>query len=463
MSSPTWRDASATPFWLDRSDRPAPHETLHGHHEADLAIVGGGFTGLWTALQAKQDDPGRDVVLLEGVRIGHGATGRNGGFVCASLTHGFANGLDRFPDELDELDRLGRENLDAIGRTIDELGIDCDWRRSGDLAVAVEPWQEQDLIEAAALMREHGREVTLLDAEQVQARVNSPTFRAGLFDPVETAIVDPARLAWGLAKACEALGVRIHEQTPVTSIDQVGDAITLRTAHGQVRARSVALGTNAFPPLLRRIKAYVVPVYDYALMTEPLSSDQLDELGWGGREGIGDSGNQFHYYRLTDDDRILWGGYDAIYHYGSRMRAQHEQRTETFDVLAEHFAETFPFLADVQFTHAWGGAIDTCTRFSPFWGLAHEGRVGYVAGYTGLGVGASRFGARVLLDLLDGQDTERTRLEMVRKKPLPFPPEPFRYAGIELTRRSIAQADRQGGRRNLWLRSLDRMGLGFDS
>jgi glycine/D-amino acid oxidase-like deaminating enzyme len=230
-----------------------------------------------------------------------------------------------------------------------------------------------------------------------------------------------------------------------------------------VRARRVALGTNAFPALVRRVRLHTVPVYDYVLTTEPLSPVQRKSIGWAGRQGLDDMTNQFHYYRLTRDGRILWGGYDAIYHFGRRIGASLDQRPETFDLLARQFFETFPQLEGVRFSHRWGGAIDTCTRFCAFFGTAHGGRAAYALGFTGLGVGATRFGAEVMLDLLDGADTERTRLGMVRRKPLPFPPEPLAWVGIEATRRSLAAADRNQGRRNLWLRTLDRAGLGFDS
>jgi len=198
-------------------------------------------------------------------------------------------------------------------------------------------------------------------------------------------------------------------------------------------------------------------------MTEPLTARQLAAVGWQRRQGVGDAGNQFHYYRLTADNRILWGGYDAIYYRGGRISPERDQREATFEVLAEHFVQTFPQLADVRFTHKWGGVIDTCSRFSGFFGTAHGGRLAYAAGYTGLGVGATRFGANVMLDLLAGERTELTRLTMVRRKPIPFPPEPVRSGVIELTRWSIARADAHEGRRNVWLRTLDKVGLGFDS
>jgi glycine/D-amino acid oxidase-like deaminating enzyme len=199
------------------------------------------------------------------------------------------------------------------------------------------------------------------------------------------------------------------------------------------------------------------------LVTEPLSAAQRASLGWRNRQGAADAGNQFHYFRLTDDDRVLWGGYDAVYFNGGRVSPSHDQRPETFARLAGQFFTTFPQLEEVAFEYAWGGAIDTCSRFFAFYGTARRGRLAYACGHTGLGVGASRFAANVMLDLLSGQQTERTALELVRSRPAPFPPEPARSAVIQLTRASLARADRDGGRRNLWLRTLDRLGLGFDS
>jgi glycine/D-amino acid oxidase-like deaminating enzyme len=275
--------------------------------------------------------------------------------------------------------------------------------------------------------------------------------------------VDPSRLAWGLRDACLQLGVRVYEGTPVQRIVRGRDRLTLHTPLSTVDGLKVALATGAHGRLLRRLGAYIVPVYDYALMTEPLTATQLAAVGWANRQGIGETANQFHYYRLTDDRRILWGGYDAVYFPGGRIRPEYEQRRETHELLAEHFAQTFPQLADLRFTHRWAGVIDTCSRFCAFFGQAYGGRLSYVVGYTGLGVGASRFGAEVMLDRLDGLHTQRTRLRMVRTRPVPFPPEPLRTGVIQLTRWSLVRADAHEGRRNLWLRTLDRLGLGFDS
>jgi len=344
-------------------------------------------------------------------------------------------------------------------------GIDCDFARTGELAVATQDWQLDGLAETAGAASQLGVNVKLLDVGQVRAEVNSPTYLGGLWDRDGCATVDPARLAWGLRRACLAAGVRIYEHTPVTAVGDEGrrGRLALTTAGGRVLAGRVALAAGAFAPLLRRLRYYLVPVYDYVLMTRPLSPAQLASIGWRNRQGIGDSGNQLHYYRLTADNRILWGGYDAVYHYGNKIAASLDQRPATFAMLADHFNATFPQLDGIEFTHSWGGAIDTCSRFCAFYGTARGGRLAYVAGYTGLGVGASRFGANVVLDLLAGERTERTELQMVGTKPLPFPPEPVRAAGIGLTRWSLARADRRHGHRNAWLRALDSIGLGFDS
>ncbi|HEY2299146.1 MAG TPA: FAD-dependent oxidoreductase [Jatrophihabitans sp.] len=464
MTHRSLRDATPVPFWLDSPDHPAPQPPLRERTSADLAVVGGGFTGLWTALLAKEADPARDVVLVEARTAGWAASGRNGGFCVASLTHGLANGLDRFPDDVPALEALGSANLDAIEAAVTRYGIHCGFERTGELSVAVEPHQVDWVREDVETARRLGHDTVFLDAAAVRAEVDSPTYLAGAWHRDGAALVDPARLAWGLRAACLRLGVRIYEDSPVDGVHRDGTAALVRCGPGaSVRARRVALGTNAFPAPLHRLRPYTVPVYDYVLMTEPLSQSQLASIGWANRQGIGDSGNQFHYYRLTADNRILWGGYDAIYHWRNGLRDELDQRPATFEVLARQFFQTFPQLDGLRFTHKWGGAIDTSTRFFAFQGTALGGRVAYSLGYTGLGVAATRFGASVMLDLLDGRDSPALALRAVRTKPIPFPPEPLRWGGIQLTRRALARADRNAGERGAWLRLLDRLGLGFDS
>lgn len=441
-------------FWLDDVERPA-HPRLTGTIAADLVIVGGGYAGLWTAVRAKERDPQRRVVLLEASRIAWAASGRNGGFCEASLTHGHENGATRWPREIDRLEELGLENLDGIARTVERYGMDADFERTGAITLAVEPHQVDWLRE----------EDGFLDREAVQAEVHSPTFLAGAWDRDATALVHPAKLGLELARVAADLGVEIFEHSLVRGIegDGTGPMTVVTRDGGRVIADDVALATNVFPSLLRRNRLMTVPVYDYVLMTEPLSDEQLTSIGWSNRQGLADSANQFHYYRLTADNRILFGGYDAVYHFGGKVRPEYEDRMQSHRRLASHFFTTFPQLEGLRFTHRWAGAIDSSSRFCAFFGTARRGRVAYATGFTGLGVGAARFAADVMLDELSGEQTERTELAMVREKPIPFPPEPAAAIGINLVRAAMDRADHNEGKRNLFLKTLDAVGMGFDS
>ena len=450
------RDALASAkqsvFWIEDAGQQESPEALTGPIAADLAVVGGGYLGLWTALLAKRRNPGQKIILLEAQRVGWAASGRNGGFCEASITHGEENGRSRWPDEYDTLLRLGGENLNGFEKDIADLGIECHWERTGTLQVAVEPH------EIPWLGENH------LDEAAVRQHIDSPLFLAGSRNSDDTALVHPARLASELARVAHNLGVEIYENSAVVGLTHgAAGEVRLETARAVVAAERVVLATNVFPSLLRRNRLMTVPVYDYVLMTEPLSSEQMRSIGWAGREGLADMANQFHYSRLTADNRILFGGYDAVYHAGRKVRARYEDRPQTYEKLASHFFAIFPQLEGLAFSHRWAGAIDTCTQFTAYYGLARQGRVAYAAGFTGLGVGATRFAANVLLDKLSGERTERTELEMVRKRPLPFPPEPAAALGINLTRWSLDRADHQEGRRNFFLRTLDAVGLGFDS
>jgi glycine/D-amino acid oxidase-like deaminating enzyme len=462
-SAAALRDAESTPFWLDNPATPSPSPPFTGFDECDLAVIGGGFTGLWTALLAVERDPATRVVVLEAGRVGWQGSGRNGGFCMSTLTHGAANGLAKFPGEMERLERLGRETLDAIEATCERYAIDCAWERSGEANIATEPWQVDGIRGSCADFERLGRSYEWFDRDAAQAELHSARIEAMVWDKDLCAMVDPARLAWGLATAARAAGVVVHEGSPVTAMASSGDGMILSTSAGSLRARRVVLATNGFAPLLRRLRYLMVPIYDYAIVTEPLSPSQHDDIGWKRRMGVSDSANHFHYTRVTPDGRILWGGYDAIYHFGSRVRPEFDVRDATFSKLAGQFFDLWPQLEGTRFTHAWGGVIDVSTRFCPFFGTARGGRVAYALGYTGMGVGASRFAAEVALDLVSGERTELTELDLVKSTPVPWPPEPLRWGAVEATQRSMAWADHHEGRRNVFLRALDRFGVGFDT
>jgi glycine/D-amino acid oxidase-like deaminating enzyme len=457
-------DTEPACYWLDQPERPKATPELRGDEEADLAIVGGGFTGLWAALLAAEESPGRNIVLLEASRIGEGASGRNGGFADPSVTHGLENGLMHFPDEMAQLAELGQRNFGEMLESLDRYGIDARYEGRGKLDVATWPAQIEGLREHVEVIERFGDKAVWLDREEVQGELASPTYYGGVW--VQSGgggVLDPAMLCWGLQRALERLSVRIYEGTPVDRLSRSRDGVELHTSGGRLRARKVLLATNAFRSPLRRMRSAVVPVWDYAFMSEPLSASQMAAIGWKNRQGVGDCGNQFHYYRLTLDDRILWGGYDAIYHYGSGLRPEYEQRPESLERLSRQFFETFPQLEGLRFSHTWGGPIGTTTRFCMDTGSAFGGRIAWAIGYTGLGVVASRFGAQIALDRLEHPESPRLKLRLARRRAFPWPPEPLRYLAIQLTQRELARADRNGGRRGVWLRLLDRLGLGFNS
>lgn len=455
--------AGAQPFpvWWEGRDSGPVTEPQRGETRADLVVVGAGLTGLWAAIHAAEEQPGRTVLLLEAAHVAAGGSGRNGGFVSPSLTHGLAHGEAMWPDELPQLLRLGHENLREIDEFLKKEAVDADLRLCGKTTVATRPHEVFALQSMHALHLRYGEESTYLSADEVRADVDSPTYLGGLFTPAG-GLVDPAALTTGLRDVALRKGVVLHERSPVLALHQDGPAVICRTAGGAVRAQQVLLATNAFPPVLKRIRSYVVPVWDHVLATEPLTADQLSRIGWSAKQGLTDAGNQFHYYRRTANDRIVWGGYDAIYYFGNKTDRSREQRDKSHRLLAKQFYDTFPQLSDVRMSHRWAGIIDTTSRFTPLFGTALRGRVVYAVGYTGLGVAMSRFGARVGLDLLAGRATERTSLSMVQRRPVPFPPEPLRWAAVQTARAALAREDRLGSRGAL-LRAMDRLGIGFNS
>ncbi|MEN0104976.1 MAG: FAD-dependent oxidoreductase, partial [Pseudomonas sp.] len=388
------------PYWQDTQGMAASAPRLGADLGADLAIVGGGFLGLWTALLARQRRPQARIVVLEAGQCGREASGRNGGFCAPSISHGVSNALKRWPAEAEHLIRIGRENLVDFAEDLQRFGLQVEFELAGKLNVASQPWQVDGL---HAMLRNYARfgvECEFLQGAALKEKLDSPAYVAGVFEP-NYALLNPAKMVSELRRVCLEQGVQLFEHSPVTGLRTDGKQQLLETGLGTVRAAKVVLATNIAPPLLGKLKPAVVPIYDYALVSEPLSEAQLAAIGWCERYGIADSGNQFHYLRKTADNRILWGGYDAIYHYGSRRDEALTQRPQSFLRLAEQFQATFPALAEVSFSHAWGGIIDTSARTTLFCGTAANGQVAYAQGFTGQGVSATRFAALTVLDLLD--------------------------------------------------------------
>src|SRR6218665_3848455 len=301
--------AVSTPFWLDQPQRPPVTPALLEDTTADLLVVGGGYCGLWTALIAKERNPQLDVVLIEGNEIGWAASGRNGGFCESSLTHGEDNGRRHFTEDLPTLSRLAAQNFQDFQDTLVRYDIDAEYENTGLLTVATEEYQVAALKGAS---QEGGSSTrTFYDSRSIQTMMIWLVFGAGMFESDGIALVHPAKLVWGLKRACQQLGVRIFESTPAVKLRGESQCVTVETSTALIRSRKVALATTGFPSLLKRARFLTIPVCDYVLATRPLTRAQLDDIGWASRFGITDSSRQSHYYRLTSANRIIWGGYDA--------------------------------------------------------------------------------------------------------------------------------------------------------
>ncbi|MDS9469025.1 FAD-dependent oxidoreductase [Paracoccus sp. MBLB3053] len=451
-------DTTFFPFWLDRPDAPAASAPLVGATTADLVVVGGGFTGLWAAIQAKEADPSRDVVLIEADRIAHGASGRPGGIVSTSVMHGLGNAQRIFPKDLNALEALGHDNMAGFQDTIERHAIDADLEWTGEMTVAVSKDALPAVREEYDLHREHGHDVEMLDAAQTREQLNSPLFEGALWSRKASGIVHPARLAWGLRRAAIALGVRVHELTPMSSIDDQGMTLLIRTGNGEIRAPRVMLCTNAFAAGHRRIRTRVAMVRDRILTTEPLNAEQKAAIGWANRQGVYDTRTQLNYMRLTPDDRILFGGRLGYFAHSPRDPAE-DLTPAPYGRLAEAFFQTFPQLEGIGFSHAWSGPIALTTRMAVHFQTYYGGKAVYAGGYSGFGVSASRFGARVGLAKLMGQDLPETRMEFAATEPNWIPPEPFRAIGAKITMAALDGADAKGGWRRPWLSMVGKLGF----
>lgn len=451
------KDATFFPFWLDSPDAPPVEPRLTGPHSADLLVVGGGFTGLWAAVQAKEANPGRDVMLIEAGKVAHGASGRPGGIVSTSILHGLHNAERLFPDDIAELERLGRANMRGLLDTLDRHGIDAHATWGGELTVAIGEDALPQIEAECALHHKYGHSAELLDRAGVKEQIASPLFAGACWNREMSGTVHPARLAWGLKRAALGLGVRLHEMTPLERIERENGALRVATRDGSVRARKVLLATNAFAAGDRRIRRRVVGVRDRIICTEPLSGEQLDRIGWRNRQGVYDTRTQLNYMRMTRDDRIVFGGRLAC-HDGT-VDPPEEREAAPYLRLAQAFHRTFPQLDDVRFSHAWSGPIALTTRMAVHFQTYHRGDAVWAGGYSGFGISASRVGARLGLAKLDGEDLPELKLDFASTMPRRIPGAPFRRLGCRITLHALDTADEKGGWRNAWLRLVTAMGF----
>ena len=342
-------------------------------------------------------------------------------------------------------------------------GIDAEFARVGQLVLALTKAHTRDVEVALASARQLGiDDWRLLDGEETRDRLGSPLPLCALFAP-KAATVHPAKLASGLARVAEVRGVRIYEQSPVDEIHEHGTGLRLRTERGAILASRAVLATNAYSHhFVARLRRRFLPLYDYVLASEPLSPSQKAAIRWQGREGVTDCRSFFNYSRLTADDRVIWGSSEAVYYRGNSVGPQHDHAPQVYAGLEASFTRFFPALAAVRFPVRWGGPIAATTRFTPFFGASHSGRLLYGLGYTGHGVGTTRVAGRLLAHLALERRTELAELALVRQPPFPYPPEPLRRWSIDAVTRALRRVD-DGGSPGFLLRVLDRLGIGFSS
>ena len=461
------RDAAVRPVWHDPDVMPEPLAPLTSEEKCELLIVGGGFTGLWAAMQAKERKPDADIILIEQTFISDGASGRCGGFLSSTLAHSETNTEHRFPDEAERLDELGIQNLQELLETLERCHIDARYEKAGRMSVALDPESAKRMHAKYQEAIAKGEDVVWFDKNAVREQVNSPTFFAGMLNRAgQDGVIDPARLCWGLQEVLVSqLGVRIFEGTKLLGVEPVGkEAMRANCESGVIHSDKVLLATNAYTSTIGRIRRSVIPVWDYQIATEPLTDEQLDRIAWGkaSRHALSDYTNMFHYFRLTKDNRITWGGGSAVrYYFNNGIGKKFMDATACYEQLAREFFEMFPQLDDVNFSNRWGGIIATSTRFCMVPGVAYDGRLAWSVGYTGHGVGGSRFGARIGIELLGYEPSDVIKMQFVTRKSLPWAPEPFRWLGVRFTQNALIKADKNGGKRGLWLKFLDMLGLGF--
>jgi glycine/D-amino acid oxidase-like deaminating enzyme len=430
-------------FWHEVASSYEPAPPLEGDRRADVAVIGGGYTGLWTAYHLKTEQPSLEVAVLEQEVAGYGASGRNGGFAMTLLGRSLDDLKAQFgPTEALEAHKAVATAVDGIGRFTKENGVDCDFEKNGIITVSTTAWQDAIIENDVKAAQEMGiQDIKFLDGKAVRDVVHSPTYRCG-HEEGACAILNPAKLAWGLAGAIRKKGVALYEGTPVKGVRVADGKVEVKAEGGTLRADKAVLATNAYSVHFPHIAKWVVPLYTYIVLTEPLTAEQWESIGWKGRQGIEDRLGGLHYYRPTADGRIAWGGDAFPYHFGSRIGPQYDRDETVFARLRASFAKTFPTLSGVKFTHEWGGPVAITVRFVPTFGTLEGGRVHYGIGYSGHGVAPTYVGGEILRDLVLDRSTERTNLCLVKKEAVAFPPEPLRYLAVTASLKHLDTQDR---------------------
>jgi len=444
-------DYSSVSYWLEScADDLTPRPPLDGSTSADVAILGGGYTGLWTAYYLLRQQPGLRVVILERDICGFGASGRNGAWCAPGLNvslgrleklHGHQAARDTYSAVFDA--------IDEVGRVAGNENLDIGWRRGGELIVARGTHESPTIADDYAELDRFGfgDRYRLLDAPALAQKVRIGRASGALYTP-DAAALHPAKLVRGLARAVERLGGRIHEQTEVTSFrprssagDGTGGA-ALVTARGEVTAEAVVLAGEAYLTRLAALHRSLIPIWSLIVLSEPLPDDAWEEIGWDAHELIGSPRYTVVYMSRTSDNRILFGGRGAPYRFGSPIRPEYDRHEPTHEMLRGLAQQWFPILHDYRFTHAWGGPVGMSRDWHPTIQFDRATGIGTARGYIGHGVSTANLAGRTLAELITGTETERTRLPLVNHRSRSWEPEPFRWLGVRYMQTALGRVDR---------------------
>jgi glycine/D-amino acid oxidase-like deaminating enzyme len=440
MTAASLSRATTDPFWWDAVDFGAA-ELLADDLDVDVAIVGAGYTGLWTAYSLLENDPALRIAILEAQHVGFGASGRNGGW----CYDGFAAGLERIEkmSDLTTAQDFGaalREMVDVIAKVVASEGIDCDLHKGGTIEFLRNGGQVGRAAEDVASSRRYGwshDEVRILGAAEAQEIARAADIEGGLWS-AHTAAIQPAKLAVGLATSLRSRGVRIYERTPVTAITP-GRILTAGGA--TVRATATVQATEGYTADLEGHHRTLAPLYSLMIATAPLPDALWDEVGLADRQTFGDLRHLVIYGQRTADGRIAFGGRGAPYDYGSRIRRNAEFPVDAFAPVREALVEVFPQLADVEVTHRWGGVLGVSRTWFPTVHFDPVTGIGSAGGYVGSGVAATNLAGRTLADLITGRTTRLTRFPWVNHHVRKWEPEPLRWIGVNAALRVMAGAD----------------------
>ncbi len=439
MKSRAFREKS---FWLMSRDYE-PNPPLKGERDVDVAVVGGGFTGLSAAHFLKEEEPGFRVALLESQVIGFGASGRNGGFSMTLFGMTLSLTALRFGKEkAKEAHHYMERAVDLVRDLVQRHRIDCDYEHPGFLRVATSEKYRERILHEIDLAYSLGLEgIEWMEKGRLAEEVRSPLYLGAWWEP-RCGILNPAKLAWGWKEVIERQGVEVYEETPVVEIRREGKGrIRLTTPWGQVTTRKLVLATNAYSHLIPLLKRKQAPVWTHIVLTEPLREEHFEEIGWRNRQGIEDARDLVHYYRLTADNRLLMGGRDVSMAFGDDM--DRDENEEVFAGLEQDVREIFPVLKNISFTHRWGGPVSVPLDLAPALGYLGNKDTVYSLGCVGHGVSLTHLNGKTLADLVLERKTDLTEVFFVNRRTIPWPPEPFRYLAGQAVRGFMKWEDRR--------------------